>query len=122
MKIYVVTKGVYSDYHVITATTDKKLAYQIKEKFDSSYGGTNVEVFEDAEIFVKPCFFFRFDKDGKIIETESRNNSEDSYDCSSGYDVKGNFYTNVVADDLESAIKIGAEKRAMCLAKKHGIC
>ena len=34
MKIYVVTKGCYSDYHIITATTDEKLAYKIKEKFN----------------------------------------------------------------------------------------
>ena len=34
MKIYVVTKGYYSDYHIITATTDKELAYRIEETFN----------------------------------------------------------------------------------------
>ena len=45
MKIYVVTRGVYSDYHIITATTDKALAERIAKKFDREYGDTSVEVF-----------------------------------------------------------------------------
>ena len=119
MKIYVVTKGHYSDYHIITATTNKKLAHQIKEKFDDDYDEAEVEVFEDAEIFLKPCFFLRFDWNGNVIELREESNTEYCYDGSLGEDFRGFFYINVVADDLESAIKIGAEKRAMWLAEKH---
>lgn len=122
MKIYVVTKGEYSDYHIITATTDETLAYQIKEKFNRKYDAAYVEVFEDAELFLKPCFFLRFDENGNVIESESRSNTEYDYDGYCGIDTRGNFFISVVTDDLESAIKIGAEKRAMCLAMKQGIC
>jgi hypothetical protein len=80
MKIYVVTKGCYSDYHIITATTDKALAYQIKEKFNGGYDKTHVEEYENAEVYLKPCFFLRFDKNGNIIETESRSNCEYNYE------------------------------------------
>ena len=121
-EIYVVTKGCYSDYHIITATTDKDLAYQIKEKFTGNYDEAYVEVFKDAELFLKPCFFLRFDKSGSVVESEQENNREYSYEGSFGKDCNGNFYIHVVTDDLESAIKIGAEKRAMFFAKKHGIC
>ena len=123
MKIYVVTKGCYSDYHIITATTDETLAYQIKEKFNGKYDEAYVEEYEDAELMLKPCYFLRFDKGGNVIETREESNTEYYYDGSNfGKDVAGNFYISVVADNLESAIKIGAEKRAMRLAKKHGIC
>lgn len=121
-KIYVVTKGEYSDYHIITATTNKTLANQIRDKFNSRYDEAYVEVFEDAELLLKPCFFLRFDEKGNVIESANRSDSEYYYDGSCGIDANGNFYISVATDDLESAIKIGAEKRAMCLAKKHGIC
>ena len=121
MKIYVVTKGCYSYYHIITATTDEKLAYKIKEKFNgNSYGKTDVEVFEDAEIFMKPCYFMRFDKSGNVIEFKERK-EEYWYDEDDGEDSQGNFYVSVVTDNEEKAIKIGAERRAMRLAQKNGL-
>jgi hypothetical protein len=122
MKIYVVTKGCYSDYHIITATTDEKLAYKIKDKFNGgSYDETNVEVFEDAEILMKPCYFLRFDKSGNVIESYEESENEYGYEQSQGEDVRGNFYIHIPTDSMESAIKIGAEKRAMFLVQKEGI-
>ena len=121
MKIYVVTKGCYSDYHIITATTDEELAYRIKEKFNGNgYDETKVEIFEDAEIFMKSCYFMRFDKCGNVIEFEEEKD-EYWYDEDDGEDSQGNFYVSVVTDDEEKAIKIGAEKRAMRLAQKNGL-
>lgn len=125
MKIYVLTRGSYSDYHIITATVDYELAKQLKEKFERLenfwHDEVNIEVYENAETYMRPCWFLRFDKSGNVIES-SESNSEYSYtDLSCGLDVKGNYYVNLIADDLESAIKIGAEKRAMFLAEKEGI-
>lgn len=122
MKIYVVTKGCYSDYHIITATTDEKLANDIKEKFseDYSWGEAKVEVYEDAEIFMKPCYFLRFDKNGNVIEFEESNKEYD-YDERCGIDIKGNFYVDVATDNEEAAIKISAERREMYLAQKYGL-
>ena len=123
MKIYVVTKGVYSDYHIITATTDEKLAYEIKDKFseDYSWGEAKVEVYEDAEMFMKPCYFLRFDKNGNVIESHEESNDEYSYAQRQGEDIRGNFYCYIQTDSMESAIKIGAERRAMYLAQKNGL-
>ncbi len=122
MKIYVVTKGCYSDYHIITATTDEKLAYEIRDKFNGgSYDETNVEMFEDAEVLMKPCYFLRFDKSGNVIESHEESKNEYGYEQSQGKDVCGNFYIHIPTDSMESAIKIGAEKRAMFLAQKEGI-
>ena len=121
MKIYVVTKGYYSDYHIITATTDEELAYRIKEKFNGNgYDETKVEIFEDAEIFMKSCYFMRFDKGGNVIEFEE-DKDEYSYEQDEGEDTQGNFYISIIADNKERAIKIGAERRTMYLAQKCGL-
>ena len=116
MKIYVVTKGCYSDYHIITATTDEKFSE------DYSWGKAKVEVYEDAEIFMKPCYFLRFDKSGNVIESREESDSEYGYEQTQGEDILGNFYTHIPTDSMEAAIKIGAERRAMYLAQKNGLC
>ena len=121
-KIYVVTKGCYSDYHIITATTDEKLAYEIRNKFseDYSWGEAQVEVFENAEMYMKSCYFMRFDKGGNVIELE-KGDDEYDYDENYGIDIHGNFYVSVATNNQETAIKVGAERRAMFLAQKEGI-
>ena len=125
LKIYVLTKGCYSDYHIITATTDYELACKIKDRFDMinsewSDEKVNIEIYEDAEIYLKPNYFIRFDKQGNVVEAYE-DTSEYGYDRYSGLDVKGGYFTTITTDNKESAIKIAAEKRAMFLAEKEGI-
>ena len=124
MKIYVVTQVYYSDYHIITATLDKDLAYAIAKKFDNEYSHTDVEEFEDAEIMLKPCWFVRFGKDGSVKEVANESDSDYHYKevnkC--GFDVAGQVIVSVIADDSVAAIKIAAEKRAQFLAEQAGIC
>ena len=125
MKIYVVTEGCYSDYSIITATTDEKLAYEIRDKFarDNTWeeSKARVEVYEDAEIFLKPCYFMKFDEGGNVNYLEERIDSY-NYRQSCGSNVYGGFYASVVVDNEEAAIKIGAERRAMYLAHENGLC
>lgn len=125
LKIYVLTKGCYSDYHIITATTDYELACKIKDRFDKinsewSDEKVNIEIYEDAELYLKPNYFIRFDKQGNVVEAYE-DTSEYGYDRYSGLDVKGGYFTTITTDNKESAIKIAAEKRAMFLAEKEGI-
>lgn len=42
MKIYILTDGSYSDYHIVGATTDEKVALELKEKL-----GAGIEEFEN---------------------------------------------------------------------------
>ena len=125
LKIYVLTKGCYSDYHIITATTDYELACKIKDRFDKinsewSDEKVNIEIYENAELYLKPNYFIRFDKQGNVVEAHE-DTSEYGYDRYSGLDVKGGYFTTITTDNKESAIKIAAEKRAMFLAEKEGI-
>ena len=123
-KIYVVTKGIYSDYHVITATTDHELAKKIAARFDEDYDETRVIEFSDAELMLRPAWIVHFDKAGIVIETEECRDEYDYYDLGKCYERQWDNCTldiTVSADDLESAIKIAAEKRAKYLAEKLGL-
>lgn len=124
-KIYVVTQGVYSDYHIVAATTDRELAEKIAAKFSTKWDECDIEEYDDAEVMLKPAWEIDFNKDGNIVST---------HECTSAYDYScigecrdyGSWYDNkmrvtVSADDLESAIKIAAEKRAKYLAEKLGL-
>ena len=117
MKIYVVTDGIYSDYHIITATTDQATAAAIAKKF-----GAEIEEYENAEIMLHPLWFIRFDKNGAVIECREEKSDygyEDAGLCK--FDIHGHVFVSIVADTVERAIKAGAERRAMFLAEKEGV-
>lgn len=124
--IYVVTQGDYSDYHIVSATTDHELAKKIAAKFDDGYEDCRIEEYGDAEIMIRPAWVIYFDKTGNVETTLE-------CDCAYDYSNIGKVYENntywgqpriwvyVSADSLESAIKIAAEKRAKYLAEKLGL-
>ena len=124
MKIYVVTQGEYSDYHIITATTDKDIAEQVAKKFNGDrWNETYIEEYDNAEIMLKPLFFMRFDKKGNVMECHLETSSY-GYDPEYAvmkYDCNKNIFTYVVADTMEAAIKIAAERRAKFLAEEMGL-
>lgn len=123
-KIYVVTKGSYSDYHIITATTDEKLAYEIAKKFSDKYEEAKVEIYENAEIMLKPLYGVEFDKNGDILSVRDCSDSSWAYSSCNTYHSDifyGRGFIYVIADNADHAVKIANEKRAEYLAKKAGI-
>lgn len=124
MKIYVVTRGEYSDYSIITAALDRNLAEAVAKKFSSKHDEACVEEFEDAELMLKPCWIVAFREDGSVEEVKSVSNDYYHYQNAGECWVpwgRESVSVSVVADDSESAIKIAAEKRAKFLAEKEGI-
>lgn len=126
MKIYVVTQGEYSDYHIITATTDKSIAKAIVKKFQNNgYYEPKIEEYENAEIMLKPCWSVFFYDDGTIHDVIDGTYSPYSYEdvgtcCRVG---RNRQFIRVVvsADSKEAAIKIAAEKRAKRIAEEAGL-
>ncbi len=114
MKIYVLTRGEYSDYHILTATTDFAQAEAIAKKFSAE-----IEEYENAEIMLRPLWFIRFEKNGDVCECRL-DDSGYWYDeeglC--GFDMRGRVHVHIVADSAEQAIKAGAERRAKFLAER----
>lgn len=50
MKIYIITQGCYSDYHICNVTTDYEKAKRYKEAYSDNWGGEAcIEVYEDGE-------------------------------------------------------------------------
>lgn len=49
MKIYIITKGSYSDYHICNVTTDYKKAKRYKEAYSDNWWEACIEVHEDGE-------------------------------------------------------------------------
>lgn len=120
MKVYVVTKGHYGDYHIMTATTDEKLANEIAKKFSDGWDKARVEEYEDAELYLKPIFFVRFDRQGKVIAIYNKSKESGYYDLINecDFDVYRNIYVTVQADNEEHAIKIASEKRTAFLERE----
>ena len=127
-KIYVVTQGNYSDYHIVAVTLDKEIAEKIAAKFSNDWGECDVEEYGDAELMLKPAWTIRFDKAGNVCDTDECDSDYSYHRIGEVYENKSIYYggnyhisATVAADDLESAIKIAAEKRAKYLAEKLGL-
>ena len=123
MKIYVVTKGHYSDYHIITATTNEEKAKKIAKNFNDDYDKTNIEIFEDSELYANPFWEISFDSDGDVMDMRRTNNEYcfDNINQAEPCDDGKTMYICVSAENAEHAIKIASEKRAEYLAMKAGI-
>lgn len=131
MKIYVVTKGSYSDYHIITATTDPEKAKKIAEKFTDKWDDAKVEEYENSDIYLKNLWYVVFEANGEVkhVHLERSAFYYDANDeeyigrirCNPHLGLSNGAWIHVFADDEEGAIKIAAEKRAEFLAKKNGL-
>ena len=123
-KVYVVTAGVYSDYHILAIFTSRKRAEEYKKKAEKVwlYYQEEIRVEEyplnmPPSQWVKTCV--RISRDGQVIETwkwiakgEVREIEEDL----PFYDVQGNLVWIVHTEDEEKAIKVANEIRAIILA------
>lgn len=49
MKIYIITKGDYSDYHICNVTTDYQKAQRYKEAYSDDWGEAWIEIYKDGE-------------------------------------------------------------------------
>lgn len=128
-KVYVITKGCYSDYHICSVTLDKEKAESLRVLFDGSNSRdeTRIEEFDteshtDLLAGRKP-YRVSFRKNGDL--------------CSVNEDVWGIEYFKpginefpklneclvvyLYANSKIDAIQIAAEKRALYLATKEGI-
>ena len=129
MKIYVITKGEYSDYHICGVAVEKAKAESMARIFSDKWEKAEVEEWdtEDVDLSIegKTPYRVTFFENGDVCET-----AETSIDYFMSGIEKIKYPQNwrgatlnvcVYADDKNSAIKIASEKRAKWLAEKLGL-
>lgn len=126
-KVFIVTSGEYSDYHIEAVFSTREQAERWCDLFTSSkgYAADQPGVEEwDLDLLgqrgddLKP-YFGRMDKDGNSSEVEKAIRSYGFREkCPEmGFDVKCKLYGYVWAKDEQHAIKILNEKRLTLLAE-----
>lgn len=122
MKVYVITKGEYSDYHICAVAIDKEKAEEIRKKYSDSWETAEIEEYDTAEtemILYKNLYRCFYDKRTKSITV-----SESSFDFPPSFEINENTFqlsTEVCADDKAHAFKIASDKFAKYLAEKQGL-
>ena len=139
MKIYVITKGSYSSYHICAVATDKKKAKKLAKIYTDRYDDAKVEEYdtEDCEDLLsgKVPYEVIFDVAGEVLDARKVIDVWDfnpvvsltrvyehgiNFHCPGRYSAA--LSVGLYASSEEEAIKIAAEKRAKYLAEKNGLC
>ena len=127
MKVYVITQGYYSDYHICAVTLDKQEAERLRKVYDETGDRANVEEFDTEDPNAK------LGLDGRVryrvlFYHDGRTSVGMSYEPPEMFmpRVELNYWRNcdvvhLYAPDSEAAVKIASEKRAMALAERAGL-
>ena len=124
MKLYAVTKGDYSGYHIITLTASKDAAKKIAKRFSGTYDA-KVEEYEDGEIILGKELYFARMVDGNIDDVTEDGSEYNLFDTSvyhgNTWGGKPIYYTHVLTDSAEKAAKIGKDRIMKYIAEKEGL-
>lgn len=123
MKVYVITKGEYSDYCICTVTTDKDMAEKLRLEYSDIYDTARIEEFETDEhpnpIGEYHCFLVAFNRSLKLkyvneYMTDKVPDNQTWYEC-------GKHKTVVLGNDRDTAIKIARDRVAKYLSMQEGL-
>lgn len=125
MKLYAVTKGDYSDYHIITLTASRDAAKKIAKMFSNEYDKAKVEEYEDGKIILGKKLYFVRVVDGNVDDVAEELSDYYLFDTSvfrgHMYGGKEMYYTNVLTDTAEKAAKIGKDRIMKHIAEKESL-
>lgn len=124
MKIYVVTRGEYSDYHICAVTDDKEKARIIVEKCSDHFNLAKIEEYdtEDCEIIIKRKNMYSCSKyKNNEIEIFKITRLEECDDEDVIEDYYGELHVYIFADNEEQALKIASDKFAKYISEKQGL-
>ena len=123
MKVYVITQGCYSNYHICAVTLDAQEAERLKKIYSDSYDEADVEEWDTDDHKDMLCgrnpYVVHFYKNGSTTVRMD-------WACEGQFqpDVILSKYEDIVrlyAADSEAAVKIAAEKRAQAMAEREGL-
>lgn len=116
MKIYVITKGDYSDYHICNVTTDYQTAKRYEEAYSDNWGDAHIEVYEDGANG-KERYCWSYSPVYNIATIDEYNEKERVKT-----NMRGEIYTvTVYAPDEKRAIKKAQDMIAKYKAEQAGL-
>ena len=129
MKVYVITMGEYSDYHICGVALNKEDAEILKRRYSSKWDTARIEEYDTENsrpiLDGKTAYEVRFLENGNVSNVRSDvglEYFEPSIELLNPINWSGvSVRVYLFADSTESAIKIASEKRAKFLAKKIGL-
>ncbi len=117
MKIYAITKGEYSDYHICALTVDKDRAKKLKEMFSEGGREANIEEYEDGAI---ETMDLRWCVDLETFDVVAINKNSAWWECCDELDFAfGRAY--VKAKDKEHARKKAQDMIPQYYAERQGL-
>lgn len=120
MKVYVITKGDYSDYHIVGVTTDKDKAETVAKEVSGEwqFNTASVETYDTDQFLTRLRYRVEFDG----LRWSAHFDDYNYYDKYAENHAFSNVCFIIYADTKEEAIKVAQDMRAKMLAEKEGIC
>jgi len=129
MKVYVITSGEYSDYHICAVAQSEKKANALKKLFDNqNYTGARIEVYDTKTYQTsRPLFLALYDKEYKKLDLSRIKEDEEYVDLPDEREMNeivpyGLFLrTGINANNRKQAEKIFYDRLAKFKAEEEGI-
>lgn len=117
-KVYIITKGAYSDYHICAVASDKNMAEKLCRAYtNNDRHKARIEEYDlnerPEDVRIRYCVEIT-DDDVEVCVDDYDNKEHEFGDM-------GDFTAYVLARDQEHAVKIAQDRRAEYLAKKEGV-
>ena len=122
-KIYIITKGCYSGYHICAVTMDKSRAENLKRLFDDRYEEADIEEYTLDEVQKNEyiyCIDFQDDSSPNIYIDEYSGFANSSNDLHI-IDYSKCFSVYVRAKNEKHAMKIAQDEYARWKAEQEGV-
>lgn len=125
-KVYVITRGAYSDYHICAVAATKEIAEKLRKIYSDEYSwaaDARIEEYDlneakdDAGVFYDVTF-----ADDKVSACFNEYGERESIQFFKGNKWRSDrLIVSVRARDEDQAVKIAQDRRAEYLAKKEGV-
>lgn len=120
MKLYAVTEGLYSDYHIVTLQADEAKAYKIAEVLSGNGGVYDVEEFESDDWEADPRPVWSVSVDSGLVQAMFTSKTESTVEWMKEWPSGRRIYY-VKAKAVEQAVKIIQDRLAEEKARKEGL-
>ena len=126
MKVYVLTGGVYSDYHIIGVLLDEEQARIAAEVMPDRHNDVEVETYDTDELkFIKPGWKYWTiafsERDHAIVDAFRDDFHLDAPGEPRLDAIRHRWYVDVYAEDEDHAIKNASDKLSKYLAEQNNL-